>query len=240
AAPAPSRPQEDLPPDDPPRGHRRKDKGGGKRMKVLAWASVVMTGVMVAGTLGGYAVYRSALSQFRTEDVNAKLGNDRPVNSTGALNVLLVGSDTREGENLKYGTKMQNAGKRTDTMILMHISPNRDNATLVSFPRDSIVQLPPCVADNGTEIAPRVGQINSAYNDGGIACTIRTLESLTKIRIDHFVEVDFTGFKHIVDALGGIRVCLRQPVDDEKAKLKLPSGWQTLRGEAALGYVRLR
>lgn len=240
AAPAPSRPQEDLPPDDPPRGHRRKDKGGGKRMKVLAWASVVMTGVMVAGTLGGYAVYRSALSQFRTEDVNAKLGNDRPVNSTGALNVLLVGSDTREGDNLKYGPQMQNAGKRTDTMILMHISPNRDNATLVSFPRDSVVQIPACEGDNGQQIPPRVDLINSAYNQGGIACTIRTLESLTDIRIDHFVEVDFTGFKNIVNALGGIRVCLKQPVNDNKAKLNLSAGWHTLKGEAALGYVRLR
>lgn len=242
--PPPRRPVEEPPPpaDAPPRSHRRKDKGGGSaaRMRVLAWISVVLTVLMVIVTLGGYTLYRSALSKFRTEDVKGKLGDNRPVNATGALNVLLVGSDTREGENIKYGLKMQNAGKRTDTMILMHISPNRDTATLVSFPRDSIVQLPACVRDNGTEIPPRVGQINSAYNDGGIACTIRTLESLTRIRIDHFVEVDFTGFKNIVDALGGIQVCLRQPVDDKKAKLKLPAGWQTLRGEAALGYVRLR
>ncbi|MFD0655603.1 LCP family protein, partial [Thermocatellispora tengchongensis] len=174
------------------------------------------------------------------EDINAKLGKDRPVNSTGALNVLLVGSDTREGDNLKYGQKMLNAGKRTDTIILMHISPNRDNATLISFPRDSVVQIPACQAENGTQLAPRTEMINAAYNEGGIACTIKTLETLTKIRIDHFVEVDFTGFKNIVDALGGIRVCLRTAVNDKKAKLTLPAGWQVLKGEAALGYVRLR
>ncbi|GLW05383.1 hypothetical protein Misp01_05130 [Microtetraspora sp. NBRC 13810] len=241
-APEAPEPQFAEPPyDDPPKGRRRKDgDGGGGKMRVLAWGSIALTGLMVAGTLTGYTFYRSLLSGVETEDIEGKLGNNRPVNATGALNVLLVGSDTREGDNLRYGQKMANAGKRTDTMILMHISPNRDNATLISFPRDSMVQIPSCVADNGTQLAPRTEMINAAYNEGGIACTVKTLESLTKIRIDHFVEVDFTGFKNIVNALDGIRVCLKEPVDDKASKLKLDAGWHNLRGEAALGYVRLR
>ncbi|MDF5751188.1 LCP family protein [Spongiactinospora sp. TRM90649] len=228
------------PPGDTSDGHRRGDDGGKKKMRMLAWGSIALTGLMVAGTLTGYTLYRSVSAGIETEDFNAKLGKDRPVNSTGALNVLMVGSDTREGDNLKYGKYMLNAGKRTDTMILMHISPNRDNATLISFPRDSVVAIPACPGPNGTTLPPKTDMINAAYNEGGITCTIATLESLTKVRIDHFVEVDFTGFKNIVDALDGIRVCLKQPVNDRKAKLDLAAGWHNLKGEQALGYVRLR
>ncbi|MFI0417964.1 LCP family protein [Spongiactinospora sp. 9N601] len=228
--------------DDGGTGRRRKDgDGGGGKMRLLAWGSIALTGLMVAGTLTGYTLYRSLSNGIETEDFNSKLGDKRPPNSTGALNVLLVGSDTREGDNLKYGKYMLNAGKRTDTMILMHISPDRDKATLISFPRDSVVQIPSCPGGNGSAtLPPRVEMINAAYNEGGITCTIRTLESLTGVRIDHFVEIDFTGFKNIVDALGGIRVCLKQPVNDRKAKLELKAGWHNLKGEAALGYVRLR
>lgn len=234
----PPSPPDDDPPDVPRGGG--KGGGGGGKMRLLAWGSIVMTGVLVATTLTGYTLYRAALGNIKTEDVNARLGDDRPVNATGALNVLLVGSDTREGDNLQYGQKMENAGKRTDTLILLHISPNRDNAMMVSFPRDSIVQIPACEAENGAQLPAQVEMINAAYNLGGISCTIKTIESLTKIRIDHFVEIDFTGFKSIVDALGGIRVCLRQPVDDKKSKLTLAAGWHSLNGEKALGYVRLR
>ncbi|GGK58685.1 hypothetical protein Ppa06_17300 [Planomonospora parontospora subsp. parontospora] len=229
-------PAETSPSAAPPRGRSRS----ARRIGAGGWASIGLTGLLVLGTLGGYKVYRDTFGGISTVDVNKKLGENRPVNATGALNVLLVGSDTREGDNLKYGQKMLNAGKRTDTIILMHISPNRDKATLVSFPRDSMVDMPACEGDSGNQVAARHAMINTAYNDGGITCTIAAIESLTDIRIDHFVEVDFTGFKNIVDALGGIRVCLKTPVDSKKAKLTLPAGWSNLNGEKALGYVRLR
>ncbi|GAA2912751.1 hypothetical protein GCM10010517_79320 [Streptosporangium fragile] len=233
----PGTPEEPPRKDDRPRGRAagRKKKGLG----VGAWTSVAVTGLLVLGTLGGYGVYRNTIGNFQGVKIEDKLGNDRP-KATGALNVLIVGSDTREGDNLKYGQKMANDGKRTDTIILMHIAPNRDKATFVSFPRDSVVQMPACTSETGQQVAPRTEMINAAYNEGGITCTISTLESLTDIRIDHFVEVDFTGFKNIVDALGGVRICLTKPVDDKKSKLKLAAGWHTLKGETALGYVRLR
>jgi LCP family protein required for cell wall assembly len=155
--------------------------------------------------------------------------------------VLIVGSDTRAGDNKRYGQHMENAGERTDTIIMMHVSPQRDKAMLISFPRDSMVQQPECVnTANNARIAPRLEMINAAFNDGGIVCTIKTIESLTKIRVDHYIKVDFSGFKNIVNALGGIRICLPQAVNDKASKLNLPAGWQTVRGEAALGYVRLR
>ncbi|MBG0828032.1 LCP family protein [Planomonospora sp. ID67723] len=223
-----------------PKGASPRGRGGRSRIGVGGWASIGLTGLLVLGTLGGYKIYRDTLGNIKGVQVDKNLSENRPVNQTGALNVLLVGSDTREGDNLKYGQKMANAGKRTDTIILMHISPNRDKATLVSFPRDSMVDMPACKSENGTPVAARRDMINSAYNVGGITCTIDTIEALTDIRIDHFVEVDFTGFKNIVDALNGIKICLKQPVDSKKAKLTLPAGWHNLNGEQALGYVRLR
>ncbi|MFG1689832.1 LCP family protein [Nonomuraea sp. NPDC049269] len=241
AASPPPPPPEDL----PPRGHRSGGGGGGNKMRVLAWISIATTSLMVAGALTGYTLYRDAFSNINQRSVNKDIINPRPP-ETGALNVLLVGSDTRAGKgNAKYGQadarKADAGGKRTDTIILMHISPNRDQARLISFPRDSMVQIPKCKNETTKqEMPPRRDMINSAYSSGGVACTMSTLETLTGIRVDHFVEVDFSGFKNIVDALDGIEICLANGVDDKNSHLKLPAGKSLLNGEQALGYVRLR
>ncbi|SDH77922.1 LCP family protein [Nonomuraea jiangxiensis] len=233
--------------DRPPRSHRG---GGGKpggqnKMRVLAWVSIGLTTVMVAGALTGYTVYRDAFGNIKQKSVKEDIINPRPPD-TGALNVLLVGSDTRAGKgNAQYGQQLAReadaGGKRTDTIILLHISPNRDQARLISFPRDSMVQIPKCRNETTKqEMPPRRDMINSAYNSGGIACTMSTIETLTGIRVNHFVEVDFSGFKNIVDALGGIEICLKSGVNDRASKLVLPPGKSLLNGEKALGYVRLR
>ncbi|GAA0927509.1 LCP family protein [Nonomuraea longicatena] len=232
------------PPPGEPRGRRAKGGGGRDKMRILAWTSIALTGVIVAGSLTGYVVYRDAWGSVNKKDVDKDILNTRPVNNSGAVNVLLVGSDTRDGEgNARYGQldARRGAGKRTDTIILMHISPNRDGAKLISFPRDSMVDIPRCKNETtGVVMAPKRDMINSAYNEGGIACTMSTLETLTGIRIHHFAEVDFSGFKNIVDALGGIEVCLKSGVNDKKSKLTLPPGKSLLDGEKALGFVRLR
>ncbi|OPG02406.1 hypothetical protein B1L11_42580 [Microbispora sp. GKU 823] len=202
--------------------------------------SVVLTCVLVIGTLTAYKVYRSTIGLFNRGASTDDLDKNRPVNETGAINVLLVGSDTRAGDNKKYGQHLVNDGERTDTIMLLHVSPNRDGATLLSFPRDSMVMIPACYNRNRTLIPAHLGMINSAFSDGGMICTRRTIESLTGIRVHHYVKVDFTGFKNIVNALGGIEICLPQAVNDKKAKLVLPAGKQIVKGEAALGYVRLR
>ncbi|MGI5269261.1 LCP family protein [Nonomuraea sp. CA-218870] len=234
------------PPKDPQRGHRGRDGGGGGgRMRVLAWVSIAATSLMVAGSLTGYVVYRDAFDAINKKNVKEDIITPRP-RDTGALNVLLVGSDTRAGDgNARYGQETARladaGGKRTDTIILLHISPNRDQARLVSFPRDSMVDIPKCKNEKTKqEMPPHRAMINSAYNDGGIACTISTLETLTGIRINHFAEVDFSGFKNIVDSLGGIEICLKSGVNDKNSKLVLPPGKSLLNGEKALGYVRLR
>ncbi|MFB9472932.1 LCP family protein [Nonomuraea salmonea] len=198
---------------------------------------MALTLVLVIATIGGYAYYRYLDSGIDRRPFN--VGKSRPP-ETGALNVLLVGSDSREGDNKKYGPQSQHLGERTDTIMLLHISPNRDNATMISFPRDSMVLVPECQGHNGGVLPAGIKQINAAFNEGGIECTARTLESLTNIKINHFVKVDFTGFKGIVDAIGGIEICLPKPVNDPKAKLVLDAGKHVVKGEQALGYVRTR
>lgn len=228
-----------LPPDDEPPS-RRGSGGGRSRLGVGGWISIALTCVLVIGTLTAYKVYRSTLGLINRGASTDELDKNRPVSPTGAINVLLVGSDTRAGDNKKYGQHLVNDGERTDTIMLLHVSPNRDTATLLSFPRDSMVLIPACYSHNKTLVPAHTGMINSAFSDGGMICTRRTIESLTNIRIDHFMKVDFTGFKNIVNALGGIQICLPQAVNDKNSKLTLPAGKQVVMGEAALGYVRLR
>ncbi|MEV6979775.1 LCP family protein [Sphaerisporangium sp. NPDC051017] len=209
------------------------------------WASwlwclvAAVAGIAVAASATLVGAYTKLSGNIKHVAVDPGDLGARPAKVSKALNILMVGSDTRVGANIKYGHREY--GERTDTIILAHISPNRGNALLISFPRDSLVQLPACRAKNGLPgQRAHVGMINESFNFGGIACTYKTIETLTGIRIDHFVKVDFTGFKSMVNALGGVEVCVPKPIDDDKALLHLPAGRQTLKGEQALGYVRVR
>src|SRR5690606_20469021 len=113
------------------------------------------------------------------------------------------------------------SGARSDTAILLHLSPNRDQAVGISFPRDSMVRIPECEKDDGGTVPARFGMLNSAFAFAGPTCTWKMLESLTGIHIDHFVQVDFSGFKRMVDALGGVEICVDKPVNDPRAELYL-------------------
>ncbi|GIH71834.1 LCP family protein [Sphaerimonospora thailandensis] len=207
-----------------------------------AWLWVVLSAALgvltaVATVIVGGAV--KLTTNVKHEEVTTEeLGSARPVKISKAMNILIVGSDQRDGANARYGRM---PGERTDTIILAHISPERDGAVLISFPRDSLVELPACPAKrNLPGQQPHIGMINESFNYGGIGCTWLTIERLTDIHIDHFVKVDFTGFKAMVNALGGVPVCIPQPIHDTKAQLDLPAGRQVLKGEQALGYVRAR
>lgn len=158
---------------------------------------------------------------------------------SAARNILLIGSDTRAGEgNRKYGR--DKGTQRSDTTILLHLSAGKKSATAMSLPRDLMVTIPSCRKPDGTRTREQFAQFNWAFEFGGTACTIRTVEKLTGIRVDHHMVIDFRGFKKMVDAVDGVEVCLKEPVNDPDAKLKLPAGRQTLRGEQALGFVRAR
>lgn len=204
--------------------------------------------MLVLGVAGvGAWVYQHLDDNIHGADIDDRLGGDRPVKlSPGSKNILVVGSDSRDGDNAKYGrglTTMQ-----SDTLMVVHVPADRKWATVVSLPRDSWVGIPGCDQGDGTTSAPHHAKINEAFAIGGsgggvagaAACTIRTVEANTGLRIDHFMSVDFQGFKGMVNALDGIEVCPEQAIHDEKAHLDLEAGCQTVRDEEALGYVRAR
>ncbi|MFF6874687.1 LCP family protein [Streptomyces sp. NPDC012474] len=211
------------------------------------WSAGVCS-ALVLGVAGvGAWLYQDLNGNIQGTDLDNKLGGNRPVNlSPGSKNILVVGSDSRDGDNAEYGKGLSTM--QSDTLMMLHIPANREWATVVSFPRDSWVEIPACDKGDGTKSVPHHFKINEAFAIGGTsgkvaeaaACTIRTVEAATGLRIDHFTSVDFQGFKGMVNALGGIEVCPEQAIHDEKAHLDLEAGCQTVRDEEALGYVRAR
>ncbi|MFJ4873616.1 LCP family protein [Streptomyces sp. NPDC088745] len=201
--------------------------------------------VVLAAAGAGWYFYNKLDGNITTDtDAAAELrawDKERPTQAPvalNALNILLIGSDTRAGGNKKYGR--DEGTQRSDTTILLHLAADRKSATGVSLPRDLMVDIPSCTKADGTRTRKMFAQFNWAFEMGGTACTIRTVEKLTGIRVDHHMVVDFEGFKHMVDAVDGVDVCLKEPIDDKDAHLKLAAGPQTLNGEQALGYVRAR
>ena len=184
--------------------------------------------------------------QISRIDVFAGLG-DRPEKVNSALNYLVVGSDNREGltkeqiKKLRVGGVKVAAGQRSDTMLLVHISKNRDAAYIVSLPRDTLVTIPAHISTDGkSQIPARDGKLNSAFAFGGAPLLIETIEGKTQLKIDHYVEVSFAGFVGVVDALGGIQVCSKVAINDPKSHLVMDAGTHTLDGVESLKYVRTR
>jgi LCP family protein required for cell wall assembly len=172
--------------------------------------------------------------------------DDRPKRESSAVNYLIVGSDTREGltraeiKKLKVGGTEVAAGKRSDTMLLVHISKKRDKAAIISIPRDTYAQIPEHENSQGKLIPAAYSKINSAFNWGGAPLLIQTFEEMSGLRIDHYIEVNFVGFVRMVDALGGVEICTKRDIDDPKSHLVLPAGRHVLDGLDSLKYVRTR
>jgi len=206
--------------------------GWSRRRKVVVWTSAALVLVLVVLTVAGWLVWRHLNDNIRTADASLS-----PSSLSGTQDILLVGSDNRAGSDAKYGTAQ---GARSDTTILLHTPTDRREAVAVSIPRDSMVQIPDCTRSDGTVAAASFGMFNSAFDTGGISCTVKTVEALTGIRITHFIVLDFTGFVKVVDALGGVRVCVTQPLSDTDSGLDIPAGTSTLNGEQALAFVRVR
>jgi LCP family protein required for cell wall assembly len=172
--------------------------------------------------------------------------DDRPKKESSAINYLIVGSDTREGltraeiRKLKVGGPEVAAGKRSDTMLLVHVSKKRDKAAIISIPRDSYALIPEHKNSQGKVIPAAYSRINSAFNWGGAPLLIQTFEEMSGLRIDHYIEVNFVGFVRMVDALGGVEICTKRDIDDPKSHLVLPAGRHVLDGVDSLKYVRTR
>jgi LCP family protein required for cell wall assembly len=214
------------------------------------WAFRVLIGFCVLILVLGVTVfvaYRHLEGNITGLDVSRELGK-RParVKVTGPqepINVLVMGDDNRRGANGRKpgGGRIGGATPGlSDTTILLHLSADRKFAYGVSLPRDAMVQRPECQTRSGGTDPGGLTQFNDAYAIGGPACTIKTVEHLTGIRIDHYVVVDFSGFRAMVDAIHGVTVCVPHAVHDNIGHIDLPAGTYTVDGEQALNYVRER
>lgn len=224
--------------------HGRTDREEGRahawRRRVAIGVAVVL--VLVAGVSA--VIFWKLNSNITKVDVSAAIGTDRPTRAAKAAeatNILLVGSDTREGEgNDQIGMPVDDPGQHSDTNLLVHLSADRTWATVVSIPRDSMTPAPPDCSSKAPVDTWVTRQWNHNYKIGGIGCLIRTLEGNTDVYIDHYAVVDFRGFQAMVDALGGVKVCTEEAIDDVNAHLQLSPGTHVLDGQQALGYVRAR
>ncbi|MGW9209843.1 LCP family glycopolymer transferase [Embleya sp. NPDC055664] len=222
----------------------RRDRRRRVYKRILIGVTVTVALSLVAGSVVVYTLYRKLDGNITTEDLSAKLGpeTERPQVAAGthdAANILLMGSDDRSGDNKQYGDVGEGT-KRSDTTILLHLAADRKSSVAVSIPRDLMVDIPSCVRPDGSKSRAYRDQFNHAFEIGGAACTIKTIEQMTKVRVDHHIVIDFSGFKEMVDAVNGVEVCLSRPMRDTAAKLDLPAGKHKLDGEQALGYVRAR
>lgn len=222
-----------------------KDGSASRRKRPwLRWAALGASFLVLVSAGAGWWLYKKLDGNITTDTSAAAelkvYEKERPTPVVmDAQNILLIGSDSRAGENSEYG-RDDGGSQRSDTTILLHLAADRKSATAVSLPRDLMAEIPSCRTGDDKETRKRFAQFNSAFELGGTACTIRTVERMTGIRIDHHMVVDFNGFKEMVDAVDGVEICLPKAIDDKDAHLDLPAGRQTLNGEEALGYVRAR
>jgi LCP family protein required for cell wall assembly len=233
----PGGPGNGSPPPRPP--------GKSRKRTILKWASVVTTIVLVAASLAAYVAYRDVVDGIKHEDVSNLLGKSRPPQYTSALNILVIGSDSRVGTDGQFGSTQAIQGARSDTMMLLHILPDHKGAVVISFPRDSLVPVIGCSADGQgdkgqTATAGQNEMLNATYAAGGAACLWKTLESTTGIYINHFVEINFSGFTSVVNDLGGVNVCLPEAINDPASGLNLTAGEHHVSGAQALAFVRER
>ncbi|MFC9090525.1 LCP family protein [Nocardiopsis dassonvillei] len=207
-------------------------------MSLGQWVACGATGLLIAASLTVYAGYRDVLS-IATEEVNTDAWGDRPAQAEGIHNILLLATDERAGEDAEYNVAN---GIRPDVLVVVSINVDEGGVTMVNMPRDLLVSMPDCPA-NGEDpgvTAGTVDQLNHAMTYGGLDCQGNTVETVTDIHLDHMVMVDFAGFQEIVDSIGGVEMCVPQPIDDPKAHITLDAGMQTLNGEEALGLARSR
>jgi LCP family protein required for cell wall assembly len=224
----------------PAKGRRRKPRSTGRTaLLATAWTAA---GVVVLGGTGAGYVYFKLNGNLKSVDINQALGGDRPTKiDNGSENILVLGSDTRAGSNKKLGGGTDDGSARSDTAMIVHVYEGHKKASVVSIPRDTLIDRPACTDTKGTRY-PAAAQVmfNSAYSTGGAACAVKTVESLTGIRMDHYLEVDFRGFQKLVDDLGGVPVTTTKAIHDPQSHLDLPAGTHTLDGGQALGLVRTR
>jgi LCP family protein required for cell wall assembly len=217
------------------------------RRKIIAWGAGFLALLLVGVTATGYEILHHFNANIQQDDISGLLGA-QPVNThPQAENIMVIGSDSRDGLSAAYGSGL--VTDQSDTLMIIHIPANRQWAEVMSIPRDSYVNIPGCEMGNGQVSSPTQFKINEAFAIGnldgnhtslGVACTVKTLEQDTGIYINHFIVINFTGFENMVAALGGVDECNPTPINDPNSDLHLSAGNHLLTPAEALGYVRAR
>ncbi|MCI3272651.1 LCP family protein [Streptomyces cylindrosporus] len=241
-------------------GRRRRGTGDGdrkrRRRRILRWSAAVVA-VAIVGTAGaGYLYYQHLNGNIQKENLNNADAKDRAAKSKAnaagqtPLNILLIGSDARDSaENQKLGGAKDtyNTAPRADVQMLLHVSADRTNMSVVSMPRDTLVSIPKCTdPDTGKVYAASTSTMtNASLERGGPGCTVATWEKLTNIHIDHFMMVDFSGVVSMADAIGGVPVCVDANIYSHTSSghgsgLKLKKGTTSVKGKQALQWLRTR
>ncbi|MCC0097868.1 LCP family protein [Streptomyces flavotricini] len=239
------------PPRDGSGGGAPKRRG---RRRVLRWVSSVLSFLILATAAGGYLYYRHLNGSIKTDVLNLgenKLGGSKP-NAFGQtpLNILLIGSDARDdaaNQALGGAKDTFDGPPLADVQMLLHLSADRSNMSVVSMPRDTMLMMPKCTEPGGKvhQASKGLVQTNESLGRGGPGCTVAAWTELTRIPIDHFMMIDFKGVVTMADAIGGVPVCVQQNVesrtkDGKGSGLKLPAGTNTIQGEQALQWLRTR
>jgi LCP family protein required for cell wall assembly len=223
---------------------------------VLRWSATVLSLVILGGAGAGYLYYQHLNANIQSDDLNLGDAKDRAAetkaNAAGqtALNILLIGSDARDtAENQKLGGARDtfNGTPLADVQMLLHVSADRSNMSVVSMPRDTLLTIPKCTdPDTGKVYQALTREItNASLGRGGPGCTVATWEKLTDIHIDHFMMIDFAGVVSMADAIGGVPVCVDANVyshtrDDKGSGLRLEKGTHDIKGKQALQWLRTR
>jgi LCP family protein required for cell wall assembly len=257
----------DLPPELNPRGPRaggtgKSDPAGktpwsapgstvakrSRGQRIAGWAAAATSVCVLLAAGGFWVIYHSIfgnIAHINAFDALAKNGITRPAADAKAENFLLIGSDTRAGADGVYqaakGSADYTSGQRSDTMMLVHVPSGSAKASIISFPRDSWVTIPQWTDTKGGHHPEHQAKLNAAFSEGGAPLLVATLEKLSGIRVNHVVQIDFTGFKNMVNALGGITVCVKTTRHDHDSGDNLTAGANHLiKGDAALAFVRDR
>ncbi|GAA3538446.1 LCP family protein [Streptomyces osmaniensis] len=237
-------------------GGGRGTDGRPRRRRVLRWSATVLA-VVILGTAGaGYLYYQHLNGNLKKDDLNIGDAKDRAAESEAnaagqtPLNILLIGSDARDTEeNQKLGGAKETFGGTplADVQMLLHVSADRSNMSVVSMPRDTLVDIPKCTdPDSGDVYDSRQRTMtNQSLGRGGPGCTVATWEKLTDIHIDHFMMIDFSGVVSMADAIGGVPVCVDKNIHSKDSQghgsgLKLEKGTTYVKGEQALQWLRTR
>lgn len=224
----------------PQPGHARQKRLEGWKFVAAISGLVITSLVVTAGMIVGWTVTNLTTS-IQTIELP---GHEAPALAgvgewEGGFNVLVVGSDTRVGQGDQFG---ETDGELNDVNLLVHVAENHDHATVISFPRDTLVDVPGCDQEDGSLSSERtMTPLNQTWSIGGLPCVARTLENLTGLEIGYAGVMTFTGVAQLSTAVGGVEVCINEPIEDPWSGLNLPeAGYHTLEGGQALAFLRTR